>query len=62
MQHELLKRVILEQHEVIRRTEIVPRTIKLYPEVNQVVTGLRRAGKSTLLYDLAKKLVASGVR
>lgn len=61
MQHDLLKRVILEQHEVIRRAEIVPRTITLSPEVNQVLTGLRRAGKSTLLYGLVKQLVAGGV-
>jgi len=61
MQHELLKRVILEQHEVIRRAEIVPRSITLSPEVNQVLTGIRRAGKSTLLYSLVQQLVASGV-
>ena len=61
MQHDLLKRIILEQHEVIRRTEIVPRTISISPEINQAVTGIRRAGKSTLLYSLVKQLVASGV-
>ena len=61
MQHDLLKRVILDQHEVIRRTDIVPRSTALLPDINQVLTGLRRAGKSTMLYDLAKKLVAGGV-
>ncbi len=61
MQHELLKRIILEQHEVIRRTKIVPRTISLSSEINQVLTGIRRAGKSTLLYSLVKQLVANGV-
>ena len=61
MNHELLKQVILDQHEVIRRAEIIPRSITLLPEINQVVTGIRRAGKSTLLYDLVKKLVAGGV-
>ena len=30
MQHNLLKRVILEQHEVIRRAEIVPRNTSHY--------------------------------
>ena len=44
MRHDLLKSVILDQHEVIRRAEIVPRTIALSPEINQVLTGLRRAG------------------
>ena len=61
MQHDLLKRVILDQHEVIRRAEIVPRTITLSHEVNQVLTGIRRAGKSTLLYSLVNQLVAGGV-
>ena len=61
MQHDLLKRVILEQHEVIRRSEIVPRNITLSHEVNQVLTGIRRAGKSTLLYSLVNQLVAGGV-
>jgi len=59
--HELLKRIILEQHEVIRRAKIIPRSVKLCPEINQVVTGIRRAGKSTILYDLVKKLVADGI-
>ena len=61
MQHDLLKRVILEQHEVIRRSEIVPRNITLSHEVNQVLTGIRRAGKSTLLYSLVNQLVAGGI-
>ena len=61
MQHDLLKRVIFDQHEVIRRTDIVPRNITLFPELNQVLTGLRRAGKSTLLYSMVKQLIANGV-
>ncbi len=61
MQHDLLRRVILEQHEVIRRAEIVPRAITLSPDVNQALTGIRRAGKSTLLYSLVKQLTAGGV-
>ncbi len=61
MQHDLLKRIILEQHEVIRRTEIIPRTTVLSTEINQVLTGIRRAGKSTLLYRLVQQLVAKGI-
>ena len=60
MQHDLLKRIILEQHEVIQRTEIIPRTTVLSTEINQVLTGIRRAGKSTLLYSLVKQLTAKG--
>ncbi len=61
MKHDLLRQVILDQHEVIRRAEIIPRAISIVPDINQVVTGIRRAGKSTLLYDLVKRLVAGGV-
>ena len=61
MKHDILRQVILDQHEVIRRAEIIPRAISLLPNINQVVTGIRRAGKSTLLYDLVKRLVAGGV-
>ena len=61
MQHDLLKRIILEQHEVIRRTEIIPRTTVLSTDINQVLTGIRRAGKSTLLYRMVQQLVANGI-
>jgi hypothetical protein len=61
MQHDVLKRVILDQHEVIRRAEIIPRTTPLFPEINQVLTGIRRAGKSTMLYSLVRQLIADGV-
>ena len=61
MHHELLKTVIFDQHEVIRNAEIVPREYRLEPAGNHVLTGLRRAGKSTLLHALARDLVASGV-
>lgn len=61
MNHDLLRRIIFDQHEVIRAASIVPRRYHLDPNANYVITGLRRAGKSTLLYDFAQKLAASGV-
>ena len=61
MNHEILKSVIFDQREVIRNANIVPRRYAFDPQANYVVTGLRRAGKSTLLYKIARDLVKSGV-
>lgn len=60
MNHDLLKRIIFDQHEVIRSASIVPRRYHLDPHANYVITGLRLAGKSTLLYRVAQQLVNSG--
>ena len=61
MDREMLKRIIFDQHEVIRCAHIVPRRYSLESRANYVITGLRRAGKSTLLYDVARSLVQDGV-
>lgn len=61
MNHDLLKRIVFDQHEIIRTAHIIARRYLLDPQANYVVTGLRRAGKSTLLYGVARDLVASGV-
>lgn len=61
MNHNVLKRVIFDQHQVIRDALIVPRRYHLDSQANYVITGLRRAGKSTLLYGIARQLVDSGV-
>lgn len=61
MNHELLKTVIQDQHGVIERSEIVPREYKFEKNANYILVGLRRAGKSTMLYKLVKDLLADGV-
>lgn len=45
MNHDTLKNVIFDQHEVIRAARIVPRRYTLDPKANYVITGLRRAGR-----------------
>lgn len=60
MDHNLLKTVIFDQHEIIRNFKIVDREYKFDINANYVVTGLRRAGKSTLLYKVVQDLVANG--
>lgn len=64
MDHDVLKSVIFDRQSVIenaRDARIIPRAYTFDPAANYVVTGLRRAGKSTLLYKRALDLVESGV-
>lgn len=60
MNHNILKNVIYDQHEIIKNFQIVEREYEFDINANYVVIGLRRAGKSTLLYKIVQNLVASG--
>ena len=61
MNHDILKAVIADQWERIKHAEIVPREYAFEPNANYVLTGLRRAGKSTLLYAVCQDLLRTGV-
>lgn len=61
MNHQLLKTIIYDRHEIIRRAEIVPRAFSFEENANYVLTGLRRAGKTTQAYARARALVESGM-
>ena len=60
MNHNILKQVILEQIEIIQNAEIVERDYFFEENINYILVGLRRAGKSTLLYKIARDLVERG--
>lgn len=60
MNHELLKKVIYDQHEVIGRSRITPRSYSFEQNANYVLTGMRRSGKSTMLYSMVQDLVKGG--
>ena len=55
-----MKTIVFDQHEVIRNTSIVEREYEFDLNLNYVLVGLRRAGKSTLLYKIVKDLVSNG--
>ena len=61
MDKSTLKKIIYDQHQVIKDAVIVERTIELEKNANYVLVGLRRVGKTTLLYkrvqdNLSKKM------
>ncbi len=61
MNHEIIKNVIADQHEVIKKSVIYDRDYKLQDGVNYILVGIRRAGKSTLLYKKVLGLVNKGI-
>ena len=60
MNHEILKNIVLDQHDVIRNAQIVSRRYSFEPQGNYVLTGLRRAGKSTIMHKAVQDLVEAG--
>lgn len=60
MNRNLLKTVIYDQRNLIKNFKIVDREYKFNMNVNYVLIGLRRAGKSTLLYKIVQDLIAAG--
>lgn len=60
MNHRIIKQVILDQIEIIQNTMIIDRSYEFEKNMNYILVGLRRAGKSTLLYRIARELVESG--
>lgn len=61
MDHSIIKQVIYDQREVIRTSQIVERDYFFEEGANYISVGMRRAGKSTLLYQRALELIDSGV-
>ena len=60
MNRSILKKVIYDQIEVIQNAEFIQRDYSFEKNANYVLVGLRRSGKSTLLYKIAKELVDEG--
>ena len=60
MNHDILKNIIFDLHDVIRKAEIVDRRYSFEARGNYVLTGLRRAGKSTIMHKAVQNLVEAG--
>ena len=57
---EILKRTIIEKREEVLSLDVVTRPFEFEATGNYVFVGLRRVGKSYLLYQRMKELVANG--
>ena len=60
MKKDLLKRIIFDFRNIIKNAEINKRDYVFDKNANLVVTGMRRAGKSTFLYSIARELIEDG--
>jgi len=54
METEVLKRIIIESQQQILNRKITYRKIKIDPNANYVFTGIRRAGKTYMMYQIIK--------
>ena len=60
MEKNLLKRLIAEYQQIVTKVELTQRDICLSDNLNYVLVGLRRAGKSYLLYQQIRHLIGKG--
>ena len=61
MKRENIKLVAQDYRELIQKEIIIERDYNFEEKANYVLTGLRRAGKSTLMYKKVQELVSAGV-
>lgn len=60
MLKNILKEIILRQQTFIPKVHLVKRCIPIEPNGNYVFVGLRRAGKSYMLYQYIQELISRG--
>ncbi|MCR4952180.1 MAG: ATP-binding protein [Solobacterium sp.] len=61
MNRDYLKQIIIDQKEMYLRESMIRREYHLEANVNYCFVGIRRAGKSYMMYQLIKDLLDSGV-
>ena len=59
MDKQVLKQVLLDSVQLVEKIEVQPRAYALDESVNYVFTGVRRAGKSYMMYSIIKQLLQS---
>ncbi len=60
MDKNTIKQIILRWQELIANIDLTPRSITLDPSASHVLVGIRRAGKSYLLYQHIQQMISQG--
>ena len=60
MDKNIIKQIIIRQQEFVSRIKLQKREIELDSAANYVLVGIRRAGKSFLLYQYIQELINQG--
>ena len=60
MDKHVLKQVLLDNSKLVEKIEVLPRAYELDESINYVFTGVRRAGKSYMMYAIIKQLLQHG--
>ncbi len=58
MNKDILKKIIIESQERVFKLKFVSRKIELDDKLNYVFTGIRRSGKTYMLYQIIKDLLS----
>lgn len=61
IQKEVIKEILLENRQEIERHQVVRRNIKMESFANYVLVGVRRAGKSFMLYQQIQENLKNGI-
>lgn len=61
MNKELLKKIIIENQEFIRKVDVMPRRVDIEKTANIVFVGPRRAGKTFTMFRIMKNMFADGI-
>lgn len=61
MDKNVLKSIIIESREFIESIQLNKRNVTFEDNLNYVLVGIRRSGKSTILFQKIKELVQSGI-
>lgn len=60
MEKDIIKQIILNQQEFISQVKLLPRKVSIEENGNYVFVGIRRAGKTYMLYQHIQQLLKDG--